>query len=685
MIINSLNLTNFKSHSNTKMDFNLGLSIIIGENGAGKSTILEAISYALFKQFNGKKINDLIKINQKKMVVELIFKSNSNEYKVIREKTPKSSKATLYINSDDSSSSSDNSQSTANPNTNYSILCEGDKNVSDEIQNILNMDSDLFLNAIYVRQGEIADLVNKTPAEKKKLIGKLLGIESLEKAWENSLPLIKDYETKKAELKGKISLLKESEDEYKQKISDKDKLTKDLEKAKEELKEAEKKKNHESDFKSRMETEKSVYEKCIIDLEYNKENLKKAIEDKENMLKQLKEIEKAKLEASKLESNQGRNKILSFFKESADNLKSLKKEESMVMKKIEDVKKYKEILNKEKPFFEKHTSLENEIKLLESKKSKIEDKLTEFNNIEKSKKEIDELVDKSKKEMENFFKEANETLSCESSDLNELGNYINKIKSAGIVKEKSINNDIISKKENISALNEGIRQNKKQLDELNLVENQCPLCLSDIDTTKRDNLIDSCKNNIESNNNKIELLNKEINAFEKEKTELDNLLDKIQSIENRIPVNSKILEDILVNIKKSEDLDKQIQSNTATNDLKEIIPKLKELTEEYNKTKINYNNYIESQGSIKVLGDERDVQREFDKIIRKINSEIDKIKRYSDRDEFLRGKFTEEEFKEELERVRQAESKYYQLTGVIKGERKLIIDIRAKDIDMRDI
>ncbi|MGL4669529.1 MAG: AAA family ATPase, partial [Methanobacteriaceae archaeon] len=93
MIINSLSLTNFKSHINTKIDFNLGLSIIIGENGAGKSTILEAISYALFKQFTGKKINDLIKRNQKKMVVELIFKSHSNEYKVIREKTLKSSKA----------------------------------------------------------------------------------------------------------------------------------------------------------------------------------------------------------------------------------------------------------------------------------------------------------------------------------------------------------------------------------------------------------------------------------------------------------------------------------------------------------------------------------------------------------------------------------------------------------------
>ncbi|MGL4670206.1 MAG: hypothetical protein ACRCVG_06435, partial [Methanobacteriaceae archaeon] len=584
----------------------------------------------------------------------------------------KSSKAALYIRD-------------KNSNGKYSIMCEGDKNVNDEVQDILFMDAELFLNAIYVRQGEIADLVTKTPADKKKLIGKLLGIESLEKAWENSLPLIKDYETRKAELKGKISLLEETENEYNQKLNKQSTLNKDLAKIIDDLKETEKKKKHEIDFKRRMETEKTVYEKCILDLEYNNENLKKAIEDKENMEKQFKEIGESKIEAAKLESIPGRVKILNFFKESADNLKSLKKDESSILKKLEDIKKYKEILKKEKPLFEKHSVLEKEIYELNIKKSKIEDKINEFNNIEKSKKEIDELIDNSKKEMEKFFKEANKILSCETSDLDQLKNHIHKIKSAGKIKDKSINDDILSKKENISALNEFIKQNKKQLNELNLVENQCPLCLSDIDSIKRDDLISSCNDSIENTNNKIENLNKEINGLEKEKIKLDNLLANIQSIESKIPVNSKILKDILINIKKSEDLTKKIEANTATDGFKEIISKLKELSNEHEKTKANYNNYIESQGSVNALGDQRDVQREFDKIIRQINSEIDKIKRYSSRDEFLAGKFTEVEFKEELEKVRKAESKYYQLTGIIKGERKISIDLRAKDIDIREI
>ena len=58
----------------------------------------------------------------------------------------------------------------------FQNLSTGDKQVTEEVQSLLEMDGDLFLNAVYIRQGEIANLVDKTPAEKKQVIGKLLGI-----------------------------------------------------------------------------------------------------------------------------------------------------------------------------------------------------------------------------------------------------------------------------------------------------------------------------------------------------------------------------------------------------------------------------------------------------------------------------------------------------------------------------
>ena len=176
MIFNKLKLNNFKSHEHTVINFDKGISVIVGENGAGKSTILEAISFALFKQHTGKKIDDLVRNNAQSMSIELEFTSSGRDYKIVRMKKS-NLKSSLFKRTSSEGG--------------YVHVCTGDKEVANEIRQILDIDSDLFLNAIYIRQGEIAELVDKTPAEKKALINKLLGLDSLDKAWKNLLPLIK--------------------------------------------------------------------------------------------------------------------------------------------------------------------------------------------------------------------------------------------------------------------------------------------------------------------------------------------------------------------------------------------------------------------------------------------------------------------------------------------------------------
>ena len=149
MIFSRLKLFNFKSHEHTVISFDKGVSVIVGDNGAGKSTLLEAISFALFKQHTGKKIDDLVKNNSNTMTVELEFISNNREYKIIREKKSNLKSSLFKKTSTDGG---------------YVHICSGDKEVAQEIRQILDIDSDLFLNAIYIRQGEIAELVDKTPA-----------------------------------------------------------------------------------------------------------------------------------------------------------------------------------------------------------------------------------------------------------------------------------------------------------------------------------------------------------------------------------------------------------------------------------------------------------------------------------------------------------------------------------------
>jgi len=48
MIFNNLKLTNYKQYAALSLDFREGLVGMSGKNGAGKSTIFEAILYCLF-------------------------------------------------------------------------------------------------------------------------------------------------------------------------------------------------------------------------------------------------------------------------------------------------------------------------------------------------------------------------------------------------------------------------------------------------------------------------------------------------------------------------------------------------------------------------------------------------------------------------------------------------------------
>lgn len=85
--------TNLLSYGNTKTEVNLNdhkLSLIVGENGAGKSTILDAISYALYgKPFRGVNKPQLVNsINKKGLLVELNFSVGHKNYLIRRGTKP---------------------------------------------------------------------------------------------------------------------------------------------------------------------------------------------------------------------------------------------------------------------------------------------------------------------------------------------------------------------------------------------------------------------------------------------------------------------------------------------------------------------------------------------------------------------------------------------------------------------
>ena len=535
MIIEKLELKNFKSHLNTSIDFNQGITLIIGENGAGKSTILEAISFALFKQHTAGTISDLTRsstdntiVNTMKVTLE--FMANGNHYKVVRSKDKTKSQATLYyrhLNSD---------------KTDYvnNIICEGDKIVNSEIQSILQMDADLFLNAIYVRQGEIAELVSKTPSEKKKLIGKLLGIDSLEKSWNNIKQFISFYENKQSEYKGKLSRKEDTANELKQKKKQYDDLNTEITKIQEELNQINKIYDELNTEIKVLEANKEEYvnTKNIIDGDIKEEDRLK--QEKTELQNQLDEIRKNEEEIQRLEKYVNKLPVFKEYKEAAISLLEITKKKDDLNKQKENFTIQNNIITENEQIYKDYIRLETIINDLKEDKSNIESELKIYEKISKDK---NKLLEEFTGENDKFTKFKEDLLKKLSED--GIGDVdgedfvlINKALSLTISNMESriieIDDEILNKKDINSKSLQIIAQSEKPLEELESVGDKCPICQSNISNQKKLDLKKSYKDAILDSKNTIDQNKEDIKKLEAEKKEIKDKINKLAAIEKEL-------------------------------------------------------------------------------------------------------------------------------------------------------
>src|SRR6266513_2805750 len=86
MHISKIELENIKSHVSSVFEFIRGTTAITGENGAGKTTVIEAIAWVLFDLLEYKK-EDFVRRGAKKGSVRITFESglDEREYIVFRD------------------------------------------------------------------------------------------------------------------------------------------------------------------------------------------------------------------------------------------------------------------------------------------------------------------------------------------------------------------------------------------------------------------------------------------------------------------------------------------------------------------------------------------------------------------------------------------------------------------------
>ena len=163
-------------HDPVELDFtNIDLACISGHNGAGKSSLLDAITWSLFGEARGKS-SDVINLRQdvKAAEVALTFQHEENTYRVQRT-LPRNKNTMLEFQ--------------VRTQTGWKPLTEKTtRETQARIEQTLRLDFDTFVNASFFLQGRADQFTQQNATRRKEVLSNILGLEM----WE-------DYKNKTAE------------------------------------------------------------------------------------------------------------------------------------------------------------------------------------------------------------------------------------------------------------------------------------------------------------------------------------------------------------------------------------------------------------------------------------------------------------------------------------------------------
>src|SRR5919205_4232489 len=191
-VIKDIKLHNFISHSDTTLTFNGGITIFVGHNGSGKSSIIDAITFALFGEHTRKSNKNLVQRGCTSSSVSLNFSIGSREYVAYRQlgSSGQSISAKFELISDAHNAASDVA--------NKRIIISGERkqfgeSMSAEIAKILGMDYKKLRIAGIIQQGELNKIIETQPKEFKELLNGLIGIDRLDLAYRTMNDVINGF------------------------------------------------------------------------------------------------------------------------------------------------------------------------------------------------------------------------------------------------------------------------------------------------------------------------------------------------------------------------------------------------------------------------------------------------------------------------------------------------------------
>ena len=185
-MITSIELGDFLAHSETKLEFEKGVTIFVGENGAGKSSIIDGITFSLFGQHTRKSNKGLIKRGSNQGYSKIEFSINGKQYETVRKIDSKGGLVATF------------SEITKEGRVE---IAAGERkqfgeSMTEQVEKTIGMDFEKLKIASIVQQGELNSIINAKPKEFKELLNAIIGIDKLDVASESMKKVTKEFREK---------------------------------------------------------------------------------------------------------------------------------------------------------------------------------------------------------------------------------------------------------------------------------------------------------------------------------------------------------------------------------------------------------------------------------------------------------------------------------------------------------
>ena len=457
-----------------------------GDNGNGKSALIDAMTWALWGQARARSDDDLIHTGQREMEVEFDFAVGQQPYRIIRKRSKPKRQG--------SSGQSILELQLAGGDGFRSITGNSIAQTQQKITNILHMDYDTFVNSAFLRQGHADEFTIKRPAERKEVLAEILRLSFYDELEGQAKELAKQQETGKAQLE---STLKDISDELAQKP------TYDIE-----LEEAQ---------RVLSQIEKIIKEK----------------ETRLNELRQQKEsLEKTKVQLDQLEASiRDRGKSLEVLDAQVNQLHSrLKEYEELITQRSRIEEGYsrfseaKKLCDELEQKFRQSVNLERQKSQLESKIKESGQSLLSEHAVARSK--IEELETKSQKL--SLSKNQLQQLQIQLGQLSEREETLHQKRQTSQELQTQVN----YLESNRTQLEQEIKELGEKIDLLSTqTEAKCPLCETELGTDGL-KLIES--KYTADRQSKVDFLKSNQVELAQKKTGLESLKNQISQLETQL-------------------------------------------------------------------------------------------------------------------------------------------------------